>query len=144
MSGDAKDVVLRFLELMSRGDPEDTEKAGAMFAEDAEFWIIGNLPMSGMVRGREAILEKRLRPGAKLTVPGSKQLQVGMTVAEGEYVATEWKSQRKVVGGPDYHNEFFGLFRIKDGKIHLLREYMDTLSVKESRWRETQENLKPT
>lgn len=142
MSSEPKAVVLRFLELMSKGDPEETEGAGAMFSEDAEFWIIGNLPMSGLIVGREEIMEKRLRPGAKLTVPGSKHLQVGMLVCEGDYVAAEWKSQRKVVGGPDYHNEFFGLFRVKDGKINLLREYMDTLAVKESRWRETQENIK--
>ena len=142
MNTDPKAVVLEFLGHMSGGTIEDIEKAGAMFADDAEFWIIGSLPMSGMVTGREAIMEKRFRPGAQLTVPGSKRLQVGMVVAEGQHVAIEWKSQRKVVDGPDYHNEFFGLFRVEDGKIKLLREYMDTLAVKESRWRENQANLK--
>ena len=142
MTSDPKSVVFQFLGYMASGDIADIEKAGAMFAEDAEFWIIGNLPMSGMVRGREAIMERRFRPGAKLTVPGSKRLQIGMSVTEGEYVACEWKSQRKVVDGPDYHNEFFGLFQVRNGEIKLLREYMDTLAVKESRWRETQENLR--
>jgi hypothetical protein len=142
MTSDPKSVVFKFLGHMATGDVAEIEKAGAMFAEDAEFWIIGNLPMSGMVRGREAILEKRFRPGAKLTVPGSKQLQIGKAITEGEYVAVEWKSQRKVVDGPDYHNEFFGLFQVRNGEIILLREYMDTLAVKESRWRETQENLR--
>jgi len=141
MSPDPKDVVIQFLRYMSTGDPADAEKAGAMFTDDAEFWILGSLPMSGMVRGREEILEKRIRPGSRLTVPGSKKLQIGSAIAEGEYVAVEWKSQREVVGMPDYQNEFFGLFRVEGDKIALLREYMDTQSVKDSRWRETQTNL---
>jgi uncharacterized protein len=141
MSPDPKEVVIQFLRYMSTGAPGDAEKAGAMFTDDAEFWILGSLPMSGMVRGREAILEKRIRPGSRLTVPGSKKLQIGSAIAEGDYVAVEWKSQREVVGMPDYQNEFFGLFRVEGDKIALLREYMDTQSVKESRWRETQTNL---
>jgi ketosteroid isomerase-like protein len=141
MSTEPKEVVFQFLRFMSTGDPEDAEKAGAMFTEDAEFWIVGSLPMSGTVRGREEILEKRIRPGSRLTVPGSKRLQIGSAIAEGDYVAVEWKSQREVAGMPDYQNEFFGLFRVEGDKIALLREYMDTQSVKDSRWRENQPNL---
>jgi uncharacterized protein len=141
MSADPKEVVLQFLRFMSTGDPDDAEKAGAMFTEDAEFWIVGSLPMSGMVRGREQILEKRIRPGSRLTVPGSKKLQIRSTIAEGDHVAVEWRSQREVAGMPDYQNEFFGLFRVEGDKIAMLREYMDTQSAKDSRWRESQTNL---
>jgi hypothetical protein len=141
MSSDPKEVVFKFLRYMSTGAPDDAEKAGDMFTEDAEFWIVGTLPMSGMVRGREEILEKRIRPGSRLTVPGSKTLEIVSAIAEGDHVAVEWRSQREVIGMPHYKNEFFGLFRVEGDKIAMLREYMDTQSVKESRWRENQTNL---
>lgn len=129
-----KEVVRRFLCLMSTGNPEDMEKAASLFAEDATFWIIGNLAMSGTLHGREQILEKLFRPNFKRIVPGTVTLKLGKVIAEGEYVAAEWTSRRKVIDSKDYENTFFGLFRVKNGRIHSLREYMDTLSVKEAGW----------
>jgi ketosteroid isomerase-like protein len=132
-----KEVVIKFLGLMRSATPEDTEKAGMMFAEDASFWILGNLPMSGELRGREEIMVKRFRRGHGRTVQGSKSLDIGKVIAEGEFVAAEWVSRRKVIDGADYVNTFFGLFQVKDGKIVSLREYMDTLAVKEAGWDRT-------
>ena len=37
-----KDVVIRFLELMGTGQWDDMEKAGALLADDVDFWIAGN------------------------------------------------------------------------------------------------------
>jgi ketosteroid isomerase-like protein len=128
-----KDVVLKFLGYMSTAEPDDTEAAIRMFAADATFWVLGNLPMSGTLHGREEI-KKRFRRGHAETAPGSKTLKIGTVVTEGEYVAAEWTSRRKTVGGNDYANTFFGLFQVRNGKIQSLREYMDTLGVKESGW----------
>ena len=132
-----KEVVIKFLDFMRSATPEDTEAAGMMFAEDASFWILGNLPMSGELRGREEIMVKRFRRGHARTVQGSKSLDIGKVIAEGEFVAAEWVSRRKVVDGKDYVNTFFGLFQVRDGKILSLREYMDTLAVKEAGWDRT-------
>ena len=132
-----KEVVIKFLDFMRSATPEDTEAAGMMFAEDARFWILGNLPMSGELRGREEIMVRRFRRGHARTVQGSKSLDIGKVIAEGEFVAAEWLSRRKVVDGKDYVNTFFGLFQVRDGKILSLREYMDTLAVKEAGWDRT-------
>jgi uncharacterized protein len=128
-----KEVVVKFLGFMRSATPEDTENAVMMFADDANFWVLGNLPMSGELRGRGEIM-KRFRRGHDRTVQGSKSLDIGKIIAEGEFVAAEWVSRRKVVEGKDYANTFFGLFQIRDGKIVSLREYMDTLAVKEAGW----------
>ena len=79
-------------------------------------------------------MTKRFRAARGRTVPGSKSLKIGVVLSEGNYVAAEWTSHRKVVDAPDYENVFFGLFESEDGKIKLLREYLDTLAVQESRW----------
>ena len=132
-----KEVVIRFLELMGTGDWDDMERAGALFADDFSFWIAGNTAISGTVVGREAAMERRFRPARKRTMPGTLTLKIGKVIAEGDYVAAEWTSRRKVVNSPDYENLFFGLFHIRDGKITSLREYLDTHAVVQSTWRHT-------
>jgi len=133
-----KAVVISFLELMGTGVLADMEKAGQLFADDVSFWIAGNTAISGTVTGREAVMERRFRPSRKRTIAGTLSLEIGMVIAEGDYVAAEWTSRRKVVNSPDYENRFFGLFRVHNGKIQLLREYLDTQAIVESRWRHSE------
>jgi len=130
-----KDVVIRFLELMGTGQWDDMEKAGALLADDVDFWIAGNTAISGTVVGREAAMERRFRPARKRTMSGTLTLRIGKVIAEGDYVAAEWTSRRKVVSSADYENFFFGLFHIRNGKISSLREYLDTQAVVQSSWR---------
>ena len=125
----SKEVVLRFLKFMSTGTVDDQEAAGRVFAEDAEFFILG-IPTT---YGRDNIMTHHFRPGRSTMVPGSKTLKVGTVVTEGEYVAAEWMSHRKLMGGGEYQNLFFGLFHVKNGHIQSLREYRDTLVAKEAK-----------
>lgn len=138
MKTNPKEVVVHFLELMATGQPADLEKAGQLFADDVTFWIAGSTAISGTLCGRETVMDKRFRPSRKRTIAGTLTLKIGVVVAEGEYVAAEWTSRRRVVDSPDYENKFFGLFQVRDGKIHLLREYLDTQAVVESGWRHTE------
>jgi hypothetical protein len=131
-----KMVVLEFLRLMSTGAPADSEKAGQLYEENATLWVLGSLPTSGMIEGRDRILNERVRTIGPLIVPGSKSSVIGAVVCEGEYVAAEWKSRRTLLTGQAYENDFFGLFQVRDGKIVSLREYLDTLKVKEAGWRD--------
>ncbi len=130
-----KEVVINFLELMGTGEWADMERAGELFADDVSFWIAGNTAISGTVVGREAVMERRFRPSRKRTVAGTLSLKIGVVVAEGDYVAAEWTSRRAVVNSPDYVNAFLGLFQVRNGKIQILREYLDTQAIVESRWR---------
>jgi ketosteroid isomerase-like protein len=128
-----KDGVLRFLDLLGRGD---FEGAAELFAEGATFWVPGSLPFSGTLHGRQEILEKNLLPSRSLTVPGTASLEVGTVVAEGAYVAAEWIFRRKTLDGRDYENTFFGLFQMRNGEIQSLREYLDTQYAKDMLWRD--------
>lgn len=130
-----KEVVVSFLELMATGEPADLEKAGRLFADDVSFWIAGKTAISGTIVGREVVMDTRFRPSRKRTIAGTLDLKIGVVLAEGEYVAAEWTSRRKVVNSPDYENTFFGLFQVREGKIQLFREYLDTQAVVESGWR---------
>ena len=52
-------------------------------------------------------------------------------IADESCVVTEWTIRRKTDKGRDYENFFMARFEIKDGKIHLIREYLDTLTAKQ-------------
>lgn len=126
-----KAIVIRFLEALTQGD---IAKAAEAFAENATFWVPGSLPFSGTLHGRKEIVEKNLLPSIELGIPGTTRVEFGTMVAEGEYVAAEWTFKRKTARGRDYANQFFGLFRIRDGEIQSFREYLDTLYAKEMLW----------
>jgi len=125
---DCKRAVMKFFDGINAGD---MEAAADAFAEDATFWVPGSLPFSGTLHGRKAILEKNLIPSLKLSLPGTLTVEIRNVVAEGELVAVEWVTSRKTTSGRDYVNNFFGLFRVGDGKIQSLREYLDTQYARE-------------
>lgn len=129
-----KAVVVRFLELMGSQEWDDMERAGALFADNVVFWIAGNTPISGTLTGRDVVMERRFRPARKRIIPGTLSLRIGRVIAEGDYVAAEWTSRRKVVNAADYENVFFGLFEVHGGRIASLREYLDTQAVVSSGW----------
>ncbi|MAW82825.1 MAG: hypothetical protein CMI63_21570 [Parvularcula sp.] len=131
-SNDPKEVVLKFFETMNNGE---FEEAADFFSLDAVFWVVGSLPFSGTLRGRDEILEKNFRPSAEFTEPGSAKVIIGDVIAEGDKVAVEWRFQRKTLGGESYDNYFFGLFEVRDGLIQSFREYLDTEYARRMLWK---------
>ena len=57
--------------------------------------------------------------------------EVTHMIADESCVVTEWTIRCKTDKGRDYENFFMARFEIKDGKIHLIREYLDTLTAKQ-------------
>jgi len=47
-------------------------------------------------------------------------------IADGDYVAIEAIGQNSTPGGKTYNNQYCWVCRIQQGKIHELKEYMDT------------------
>jgi len=131
-SNDAKNVVLKFFETMNDGE---FEKAAYCFSEDAVFWVVGSLPFSGTLNGRDEILEKNFRPSAVFTVPGSAKVIIGDVIAEENKVAAEWRFQRKTLDGESYDNYFFGLFEVRNGLIQSVKEYLDTEYARKLLWK---------
>lgn len=127
----SKQVVLDFFQSMNEGE---FEKSGQFFAEDATMWVVGSMPFSGTMYGRQEILEKNFLPSKEFTVPGSASVELGDVIAEGDKVAAEWIFRRKMTSGKDYENYFFGLFSVKNGKIQTFREYLDTHYAQKMLW----------
>lgn len=119
----SKDVVRNYLATRDRSDPA---ARADLFAEDATWTLIGDLPMSGTWRGREAIFGDFLRPAFSRIDTATLDLTVVDLIAEGEKVVLEWTSKARVHGGGSYDQQCLGIFTVRDGVIVSVREHFDT------------------
>jgi ketosteroid isomerase-like protein len=121
---DSKTVARRYVAAVQAGD-EATLRG--MFAEDASWTLAaGDLPISGVWTGRDRILDDFLATARARLEPGSVSLEVTGLIAEEDRVVVQWTSRARTREGRPYENECIGVFTIRDGRIHAVREYMDT------------------
>jgi uncharacterized protein (TIGR02246 family) len=120
---DSRTVIERYVAAVAAGDMDTVRE---LFAEDATWWLGGELPLSGTWRGREAILGDFLGSIPRLYRPDSISIEVTSLIADGETVVLEWTSRALTVAGEDYENQCAGVFTVRAGKIVAVREYMDT------------------
>ena len=123
-----KKVVLGFLEAFEAGD---IQAAQAALADDATWWVPGSLPMSGTYEGKQAIFGDFLSQAGVLFEPGTLSTEVCDTIGEGDSVAIGLINRAKSAKGGDYKNYYHFKFKVKEGKIQAVKEYVDTLYVKE-------------
>jgi uncharacterized protein len=116
-------------EFFARFSASDIEGALATLSDDATWWLAGK-PGSAPVVGtlsKEKVgrLFHRMigetRDGLKMAVKGM--------VAEGDSVAVEAQSYAELKNGRIYNQDYHVLMVMRDGKIHAVREYLDTQHV---------------
>jgi uncharacterized protein len=120
---DNKQVMTEYVAALAAGDAEAVR---GFFAEDATWWLVGDLPISGTWHGRDAIMEDFFGMAMARYEPSSIDLEVTAMVAEGDRVTLEWTSRARTVAGEPYENFCIGVFTLRDGRIAAVREYMDT------------------
>ena len=116
-----KEVVVEFLRRFSAGQ---FESAFDLLADDATWWVAGNFPLSG-TRSKTDMAE--LVKGIVENMPSGLTLTPKVMTAEEERVAVEVESYGKHKNGRIYNNKYHFLFTVKDKKIHIVREYLDTM-----------------
>jgi len=93
--------------------------------DDVRFTIIGTTKYSGTFNGKQELI-------SKLLGPLSSQLEGGLTItpdnfiADGDYVAMQARGQSKTKTGKSYNNTYCQVFRIANGKVKEVVEYLDT------------------
>jgi ketosteroid isomerase-like protein len=125
MSIDAnKRLVRDFLEHYGSGR---YEAALEMLAPDAKWWLPGHpdeFPAAGWVD--KATVQRRLASNLKL-LPHGLEIIIGAMTAEEDRVAVEAESKAVLVNGRLYHNRYHFLFVLRDQRIQVVKEYLDTL-----------------
>lgn len=100
--------------------------------EDATWWVNGKPRLfSSAGMKTKAEVANMFRNMFSAFMNGLDMKVINM-VGEGDSVAAEARSQGTTKSGKSYENEYFFLFKIRDGKIAFVREYTDLMHVQET------------
>jgi ketosteroid isomerase-like protein len=115
-----KQLVRDFFAAMNRGD---VPALVAAYAEDGYLHTMGRT----LISGRFTRAQISAAAGQIYEVfPRGLSFTIDALTAEGERVAVEAHSQGRHVSGALYSNEYHFLFVFRDGRLAVLKEYMDS------------------
>ncbi len=126
----AEKRVLDYLDAIGRGDHE---AAYAAFAEDATWQTPPSLPWPGRFEGRRAIFDEYFAVDKGLFTTGmsSYDLETTCVVATPTHVVVEMTHRSEGLNGKRYETDHCLVFELRDGRIQSVREYIDSLYLKE-------------
>lgn len=94
-------------------------------ADDVKFTIIGTTKYSGTCNGKQELIQKVLAP-LTAQLEGGISLTPENFIADGEYVAMQARGKATTKSGKPYNNTYCQVFRIVNGKVQEVTEYLDT------------------
>jgi uncharacterized protein len=123
-SNQSETVVRKFFELLNA---EDLEGVRALLSEDAA-WIpqARDMPGAGEYRGRHVIVDTFLKPIRGMFAKGSPRNRILSMASNGELVLAETHGTGHLSDGRPYDNRYAWAFEIRDGKVAVIREYLDS------------------
>ena len=108
------DIVRKFIDAMSAGDIGDD-----LVTPDFKVWIVAN---KGFV-GKDAYVHGiALLPRV---FPDKLIFRIHSLTAEGDRVIAEFSGDGTTRDGEHYHNDYLYLFKIREGRVYFLAEYLD-------------------
>ncbi len=116
-------LVLDFFEALSSGDLETVRP----YFTPASVWkpMVRDIPGAGEYTGME-IIDTFLAPVRGMFRPGDPKVRVDAIFSDGDIVGVESGALGVTQDGKAYDNIYAWVFRLKDGKIARLHEYMDS------------------
>ena len=120
-----KQVVESFFKHLNEGQ---VDAAFLHVKDDVKWWVPGTLPFSGTKdKSQYMAIVGRIQSG----FPKGLVFTVRNMVAESNQVAAEVESLGQHVNGKTYANKYHFLFTFQDQRFAEVKEYMDTLHLKE-------------
>ncbi len=118
-------LVMRYFDVISGKAGGDL---AAFFSADACWHVPQSNPMirPNPKRGIAGVMEV-LGSGVAIYAPGSLDLQLESLIADAGNVAAQFTLHARLADGRPYDNRYFFRFRIVDGRIAEVWEYLDTL-----------------
>lgn len=112
----------------------DTDGVVAAFAEDVEVEVMGRSPIAGRHVGREAFIADAWSQVTDELDPDTVKMADTWEIfaAEGDRVVARMTGIAATRSGKRYDNSYCHLFRIRDGRIAEMIEYLDTALLDEA------------
>jgi uncharacterized protein len=115
-------IARKFFETLSAGDYGPLEK---LFTPDAVWTVVPtSIPGSGDHKGA-ATIAKDFSEIRKMFEDGDPKLHVTNVIDGGQWVAVETHTKGRFKNGATYDSHYCWVMEIIDGKIRVLKEYMD-------------------
>ena len=116
-------LITKAFDGLRNGDPSDFMP---LFDENIEWRVMGSSAWSKHAKGLANVERDLVGPlfarfaGPYLNIPE-------LILADGDHVVVLAKGDAETVEGKRYDNDYCFVFRMKDGRIVEVREYMDTI-----------------
>ena len=94
-------------------------------ADDVRYTIIGTTKYSGTFNGKQELINQLLGP-LTAQLEGGIAVTPDNLIADGDYVAMQAHGKAQSKNGRSYNNTYCHVFRIVNGKVHEVTEYLDT------------------
>jgi hypothetical protein len=95
-----------------------------LMTDDVTWWVPHSSELGGTHRGKAAVLAM-MGKGVDLYQPPLR-VTIEEMVAEREQVCVQLVVEAKTAAGLPYRNDYHFAFRVRDGRIAGVREYVDT------------------
>ena len=117
-----KEIIRTMFAELSKGN---ADAFLSTLADDVNFTIIGSTKFSGVFKGKAELVAKVLAPlGAQLE--NGLTMHVDNLIAEGDNVVLQGRGESTTKSGQAYNNTYAQVFRLENGKVQQVTEYLDT------------------
>jgi ketosteroid isomerase-like protein len=122
-----KEIVRRYFDAMRRGDPSLPD----FLSDDVTWWVPASSEMGGTHEGKQAVLGLMAGGTDLYDTSTPMRVEIEAMVAEDDRVCVQMTLEARSARGEDYRNHYHFAFRLREGRICEVREYLDTLYAQE-------------
>jgi len=94
-------------------------------ADDVRWTVMGTTPWSKTYHGKQSVLTDLLGQ-LRTRLADRYRATAQRFIAEGDLVVVQARGNSTTTTGIPYNNEYCFIYRIADGRIHEVTEYLDT------------------
>jgi ketosteroid isomerase-like protein len=121
-SDENKQTIERMFEQLAGGNSRPFVE---LMADDITWTVMGRTRWSGTYRGKPAILNDLLGV-LRARLADRYRATAQRIIAEGPFVVVEARGIATTKDGTPYNNEYCFIYRMEDGRIREVTEYLDT------------------
>jgi uncharacterized protein len=107
----------------------DVDSAAANLAEEVSWMLPASVSPGGPMKGKQAVTGFFKSLGTAF--PGGLKTEIRRVYGEGDVVVMELSNKGQSAKGKPYDNEYCFVLEFENGKVRRVREYTDTVKVRE-------------